>query len=243
MIFKYYHGERNNPFRVADSHSEEDVRVMYWERERLVSSFRDPTAGVKSYPCNNWPDFLRRAKADLKERGIAFEIDFQNSKYNCGEYNQNWYSYFDGLCIRWQQEPFKVPEVKIDWDRYSVVDSQDVYGFNRKLIKVGPIVNVVYRGIENGWCEVPVFEIENLRGDRFYLTTPGFAFRCGDFRLAGIHEFADGKRDEVYIYDKRLHAALVKLLLDKSSPAICVGERLVLPTQDEVDREMRWYRV
>ena len=246
MIGKYYRGESKNPFENSDDGKSDDVRALYWGREEFVSHIREATEGIKCYPCNIWPDFIKRAKANLKERGFAFEIDYQNSKHNCGEYNEDWYSYFAGPRVRWQSTVFKIPEVTIDQERYSFSVCRDIYGYEGGwLIDFGPIVSAVYRGVsDNDWgMNIPVFEIENLRGEKLYLTTPGFAFRYGKFTVSGRYHCDDGSEQDVYVYDRRLHVALVKLLLDETSPAICVGESLHLPTNDCVDSEMKWYRI
>ncbi len=246
MLCRYYRGERKNPFERPDGERSDDVRALYWWREQFVSGIRNPTEGIKVYPCNIWPDFIQRAKVNLSERGLAFEIDYQNSKHNCGEYNEDWHSYFAGPRVSWQETAFDMPEVKIDQDRYVFADCEDIYGYNSgKLIDFGPIVSAIYRGIaETRYGQkTPVFEIENLRGDKLYLNTPGFLFRTGKLTVAG--QFRRGEDDliDVYVYDKRLHVALAKLVLDEETPVICVGERLSLPSLAEAEKDLKWYRL
>lgn len=242
MLCKYYHGERKNPFERLDGERSDDVRAQYWWCEQFVSGIRNPTEGIRGYPCNVWPDFIRRARANLSERGLAFEIDFQNSKHSCGEETGNWYSYFTGPRVCWQEVAFDLPGVKIDQEHYTFTDCENKCG---KLIGFGPIVSAVYRGVSEAYYgeKVPVFEIENLRGDKLYLNAPGFAFRLGQFTVFGQYKSGEGDEFDVYVYDKRLHVALAKLVLDENASAICVGERLELPTLAEAERELKWYRL
>lgn len=251
MRYRYYRGEHCNPYVLPDETRSSDPRSRYWFTEQFVCAnvggrTDDFTKAISGYPCRSWSDYLRRAKVDLSARGLAFEIDFQNFKFGGGECEEDWYSYFDGPRLRWQNVPFDLPEEPVDWGRFKCVDRIDGHGYkNGKLISFGPIVGVTYRGVADVRYEegVPVFEIENLRGDRLHVVSPGYAFRYGDFAVSGRIVNPDGSEDGVYVYDRRLHVALARLILDNDVPAVCAGERLRLPSIGEVGKEMRWYRL
>lgn len=240
MNCRYFRGEPSNPFTCAGK--EWDVRGEYWRLESFMWEWLDGTRHIDGFPCACWPDYIARAKASLEERSCAFCINFEISKHGGGEHNEDWYSYFPGPRVRWERKPFKIPKKGIDQTKYRYVEVAHGRSCYREMqILFGPIVTATYRGVNQ--YSVPVFELKNLMGDKLYTIAEGPTFRLGEFKVAGKYKCPDGDEMKVFYYDKRLHVALAKLIVDDEAPAVCVGQVLQLPTQDEVEREMRWYRL
>ena len=247
MVYRYYRGEKANPYAQPDGVHTGDPRAKYWWIEREFSLYHGPdwdyTQGFASFPCQAWRDFLRQAEANLQERALAFNMEYEDGKWGGGAQCSDWYSYFSPR-VRWQAVPFDLPADTFVQAHYRFEDCDDAWGYRSgKRVLFGPIVQAVYRGTADYDFEkdVPVFELENLRGDSLFVATPLWDFRRGMFRVVGEHRNASGETCDVYVYDRRLHVALARLACDDAAPAVCVGERLDLPAADEVAREMKWY--
>lgn len=186
-------------------------------------------------------------------RGVAFEIDFQNSKHAVDETNEDWHSYCAGVEGPWEVAPCY--GLFFDPKGYGLSDCS-VGWRSGKCVDFGPIVEVIYRGIwgpgrrwlrENSLCaqtDVPSFELVNLRGDSAYTMAAPYLFRLGTIEIvSGLKDELLDDWTDLFVKDPRLTVGLCRLLYEPNRPTLLVGEHVELPRMDEVGAWARRLKV
>ena len=100
LPLRYYKGEQENPFAEAEKglQWENRVRSRFWDLERNIAHTRYETViGIfdETTP-NNWPDFLRAARATRDELAVGYFLwlDFVHHCYGSDGCEWWWNEYF-----------------------------------------------------------------------------------------------------------------------------------------------------